>query len=92
MTTETATTAATIEAEGYPWDAPDSPTIYASIHILAQAPAVTFGAGTYPFVTLRGGLTLGSDVTVSLTGDAAQRAAFTAALRDVADAIDGWTE
>jgi|GEM_PF-5895338 len=103
MKTETTTTAATADSiptsgttpdTAHPWSYTAPPTVFTTIHILAEAPTITFYRSTYPTVAIRelGGTDAIANVRLTLTGDEAQRAAFTAALRDVADAIDGWTK
>lgn len=72
-----------------------SPTIHASVHILAPDPRVTFNPRTYP--TIEFGEHSGPDVgyasvIVTLIGTVEQRRAFAERLHEVASAIARWTE
>ena len=61
----------------------------ASLHLLCNEPEITFRPETFPGFVIRDG---DHRATISLTGDEAQRRAFAARLREVADLSDAWTE
>lgn len=69
------------------------PTTYSRMHVLAPAPVASFDGKTYPSLDLRegDGPVAYSDVRVTVTGNAAERAEFARQLRAVADAIAAWT-
>ena len=64
----------------------------ASLHLLCDELEITFRPQTYPGFTIRDGVWGDHAATISLTGDEAQRHAFAARLREMADLIDAWTE
>ena len=64
----------------------------ASLHLLCDELEITFRPQTYPGFTIRDGVWGDHAATISLTGDEAQRRAFAARLREMADLIDDWTE
>ena len=70
--------------------------IHSRIHILAPAPRVTFNPHTYPSLQIEeqdveGRIAFGT-VDVTLIGTAEQRHTFAVQLREVADAVEAWTE
>lgn len=63
---------------------------YVSLHILSDRPTVETGPETYPSIDISDGVE--ARFTLSHTGDAEQRRAFAASLREAADFIERWTE
>ena len=93
--TDTLTDAPTNASDDpYPWaGTPLPPTVRSTLHILADAPVVTFDGETFPSLAIGESDALVHDGTffLSLTGSPKQRAEFAAKLHEVADAIAAWT-